>query len=213
MKKVLILLLTVLLLCGCVNINKSSIDTIINEAVTSNKKIYNTYRTGYKFYLPEGLYITSSSGYNESITDGNNTYYLYIDIVSYLNNVTSTYDANSNSYYSKPINSGDKSGYIEINLKNDKYLVEIMYNYAKIEVMIDEDEINDAVTNAIIVLSSMHYNDNILNNLSNENVLNYNEETVDIFKTNGSESSNFLEYVEEYDSDEEDAVPDYDLIN
>lgn len=37
-----------------------------------------------------------------------------------------------------------KFGYVEVNLlKNDKYLVEIMYNYAKIEVIVDKSNLNE----------------------------------------------------------------------
>ena len=47
--------------------------------------------------------------------------------------------------------------------------------------------------------------------ISEEDVLNYSEETFNIFETN-SNDSNFLKVVEEYDNYNEDEVPDYDLI-
>lgn len=215
MKRLIVLTLIVLLLSGCVNVKKASLEEIIEEATESKTDIYNTYRQGYKFYLPSGLYIYSSKDYNEVIKSDKYTYYLYIDLVSYLNDKTNTYVPNNDSYYSMAIQNGDKSGYIEINEKNDKYLVEIMYNYAKIEVIVDENDINSAVADAIIVLSSIYYNDGILDNLSNDNILNYNEENIDIFSSDsGSENSNFLESVDDYEGEyEEDYVPDYDLIN
>ena len=49
------------LLTGCVNIQKSDYNEIISAAVTSDKKIYNTYRNGYKFYLPNGMYVDFKS--------------------------------------------------------------------------------------------------------------------------------------------------------
>ena len=139
-------------------------------------------------------------------------YYLYIDIISYLNKKESPYVINEKSLYSDSISHQNKSGYIEINEQKEKYLVEIMYNYAKIEVMVDEKDLKKSVSNAIIILSSIKYNDGILENLTKENVLSYSEENVDIFSTNGKEKSNFLEYVETYDADDENSVPDYDLI-
>ena len=109
------------------------------------------------------------------------------------------------------INYNNKSGYVEVNVKNDKYLIEIMYNYAKIEVIVNSNDIASAITNSLIILTSVNYNDDIIDNLLEEDVLNYSEETFNIFETN-SNDSNFLKVVEEYDNYNEDEVPDYDLI-
>ena len=212
--KICILLIMILAITGCVNIKKAKYEVIINETINSIVKIYNTYRNGYKLYLPHGLYIDDSNEYNEIIRSNKYKYYLYIDVTSYLNKKNNNYSINNDAYYSILVNSGDKSGYLEINEKKGKYLVEIMYNYAKIEVMVDEKDINEAVTNAMVVLTSVQYNDSVLKNLAVETTLNYKDENVDIFKSKsngGSEKSNFLEYVEEYDPTE-DELPDYDLI-
>ena len=212
MKKSIILLSLVLLLTGCININKSSYETIINEVLTSKVKVYNQYRDGYKYYLPHGLYVSTSKEYNEVIKSDRYNYYLYIDAISYLSNVKNKYKENNTSNYSLLINSGEKSGYLEINEEKDKYLVEIMYNYAKIEVIVEEKDIKKALSNAIIILSSIRYNDSVLNSITGEDILNYNDEAIDIFNSkSGSDASNFLEYVEEYDPVDEE-VTDYDLI-
>ena len=212
--KICILLIMILAITGCVNIKKTKYEIIINETINSRVKIYNTYRNGYKLYLPHGLYVDDSNEYNEIIRSNKYKYYLYIDVTSYLNKKNNNYSINNNANYSILINSGDKNGYLEINEKKGKYLVEIMYNYAKIEVMVDEEDLNEAVTNAMVVLTSVQYNDSVLKNLAIETTLNYKDENVDIFKSKsngGSEKSNFLEYVEEYDPTE-DELPDYDLI-
>ena len=212
--KICILLIMILAITGCVNIQKTNYEIIINETVNSRVHVYNTYRNGYKLYLPHGLYVDDSNEYNEIIRSSKYKYYLYIDVTSYLSKKNNSYSIDEDSYYSILINSGDKKGYLEINEKNNKYLVEIVYNYAKIEVMVDKRDINEAVTNAMVVLTSVHYNDSVLKNLADETTLNYKDENVDIFKSKsngGSEKSNFLEYVEEYDPTE-DELPDYDLI-
>ena len=210
--KILSIVMLILLVSGCVNIRKSSYENIIENAINSNTKIYNTYRKGYKFYLPHGLSIANSKEYNEIISSNKYKYYLYIDIVSYLNKKDNNYKENGDSAYSLYINNGSKTGYLEINDKNGKYLVEIMYDYAKIEVMVDKDDLNEVVANSIVILSSLHYNDNILKNLERDNILRYNDENIDIFNSkSGKEKSDFLEYVEEYDPTEEE-IPDYDLI-
>ena len=213
MKKVAIILLALIMLTGCVSIEKSSYQEIIKEATKSKEKIYNTYRSGYKFYLPKGLYVEDSSEYNEILKGQNAYYYLYIDIISYLNKKEVSYEENKSSHYSKAIKEDNTFGYIEINRQNEKYLIEIIYNYAKIEVMVEEDDLKVAVANSIVILSSIYYNDSLLKQLSEDNLLSYSEETVDIFETRGKETSNFLKYVEEEYSDEEYEIPDYDLIN
>lgn len=212
MKRAIVLIVTVLLLSGCVNIAKSDYNEIINEAVSSNKNIYNTYRSGYKFYLPSGLYIENSKDYNEVIKSGDDLYYLYIDIISYLNKKESPYVINEKSLYSDSISHQNKSGYIEINEQKEKYLVEIMYNYAKIEVMVEESDINKTIANAISILSSVEYNDTILENLLGNNKLSFSNEEFNIFETAETES-NYLNYVEKYDNYENDNNHDNDFIN
>ena len=214
--KKIFLLILIILLCGCVNINKSNYDELISNVVSSNTNIYNTYRDGYKFYLPKDLYVVKSSGYNEVIKNENEVYYLYIDVISYINKKALNHKIDNDNYYDSTFTKGDKQGFLIIKKKNNKYLVEIIYNYAKIEVIVKENNLNEAVTKGLIILTSMKYNDGVLKNKNTSNVLNYNEKNIDIFiKKSGKEnSSNFLEYVEEYDKAEEDenAVPDLDLI-
>lgn len=213
MKKILVLIVTVFLLSGCVKVDEATYIDIIDEALSSKTEIYNTYRSGYKFYLPYGLTIAQNSEYNEVIKNKNEIYYLYIDLIGYLKKTSNDYAENQGTVYSKRIDYDGKSGYIEVNLKNDKYLVEIVYNYAKIEVIVDDYRASNAIANAIVILSSITYNDEILKSLSSENILSYSEENVDIFKTEGRENSNFLEFIQDYDASDNNAdVPDYDMI-
>lgn len=207
LKRILLIVIAILLLTGCVNINETSYADIINNVINSQEKIFNTYRKGYKFYLPKGMYVRDNNNFNEIIKAKDDTYYLYVDILSYINKRENTYVENNEAFYSKKFSN---QGYIEINLINSKYLVEIVYNYAKIEVMVEESNLRMAITNSIIILSSVEYNDTILLS-SGSSILNYKEEKIDIFKTHGKDKSNFLEYVE-YDDFDETTIPDYDLI-
>jgi len=89
-----------------------------------------------------------------------------------------------------------------------------MYNYAKIEVMVEENSLKKAVADMVIILSSIEYNDEMLRRLESENLLNYSEVSIDIFKkTSNNDNSNFLKYVEEFDNKDDNSIPDYDLIN
>ncbi len=213
MKKVLCMLATVLLLCGCSKINDKNYDELINSVVASNYKMENTYRTGYKYYTPTNMDILNTLDYNETLADDNYKYYFYVDVVSYYNRVIEGYNEDTKAIYSKKINYEDKYGYIEINKwKNGKYLLEIMYNYAKIEVIVDEENIKSAITNAMVVLSSVKYNNNILESIVGENVLTAKEIEFNIFETKKNES-NFLKVSEEDVYEDKDVPNDPDLVN
>lgn len=212
MKKLVILIIGVLVVSGCTDIKEYTYEDILNNQYNSPSSFNNIRRKGYSYYLPVGLKITNSDEYNEVITNNQNLYYLYVDIVSYFNKQEFDYSTNSKTFYSVPYQNGDKKGYLEINeLENDKYLIEIMYNYAKIEVMVEEKDINIAIFYSTSILSSITYNNNIIENLMGKDVLNFSEEEFNIFKTTGTES-NVLEMFEN-ESDEKKDIPDTDLIN
>ena len=213
MKRVLCMLATVLLLCGCSKINDKNYDELINSVVASNYKIENTYRTGYKYYTPTNMDILNTLDYNETLADDNYKYYFYVDVVSYYNRVIEKFKEDDKAVYSKSINYEDKYGYIEINKwKNGKYLLEIMYNYAKIEVIVDEENIKSAITNSMVVLSSVKYNNNLLESIVGENVLTAKEIEFNIFETKKNES-NFLKVSEEDVYEDNDVPNDPDLVN
>ena len=212
MKKILIIISLIFLITGCSNINDLTYDEIIQNFGTISSRT-NTYRTGYKYYLPRGMQVNDSTLFNEILEDGKNTYYLYVDAVSYLNQVDYKYEENSDSIYSTSISNGEYFGYVEINLtENDKYLVEIMYNYAKIEVIVDEASINEALLSAISILKSIVYNNNVITNLLEDNVLNFAEEEFDIFDNVNSDSNSIQVEEDEFNPTEEE-IPDIDLLN
>ena len=214
MKKIFVLIFFGLLLSGCVNINNSSYDQLIEDVALSDVRSQNTYRRGYKFYLPVGLNIEDSKEYNEVIKKDDLVFYLYIDLIGYLNKDDVALPQESSIYY-KELVYGDKKGYAEIKkTENEKYLVEIVYNYAKIEVIVEEEDLNSTVTEAIIVLASIEYNDSFLSGLSEESLLSYKEEFVDIFnKDTTKDTTNFLKYEDELDIyNGTDSIPDYDMI-
>ena len=210
MKKILIII-CLLFITGCSDIRKQSYDDIINNIATRANKD-NVYRTGYSYYLPRGMQVADSTLYNEAITDARYKYYLYVDIVSYYKKVTKDYSVNDNALVSKKLDYDGKFGYVEVNLlKNDKYLVEIMYNYAKIEVIVDKNNCKEAMLSIINILKSVEYNDSIIANLMGDDILNFNEEEFNIFNTKGSES-NYITVDDNY-KEEEEKIFDPDLIN
>ena len=107
----------------------------------------------------------------------------------------------------------DKYGYLEINkLEDGKYFIEIMYNYAKIEVIVREIDAKVVVSNALSILASIDFNNDVLKNLLDEEVSQFSEFEIDIFDTVTSADSQYLGTVEEKEEDEEE-VHDSDYIN
>ncbi len=212
MKKIILLTILLISLTGCVNINSTSIENLVSTIKQSKLSLTNEYRNGFTYYLPVNMNVLSSDKANEVLTDGNYNYYLYADMISFYNKTSFDYKENKTSYKSLNLKDDKASGYLEINQKNDKYLIEIMYNYAKIEVMVDKDKINEAISNSLIVISSIKFNKDIIENMLGKNVLSFSEEEFNIFETDSS-TSNFLEIEKEFGTYEGDDIPDYDLVN
>jgi len=214
MKKIMLLIGITLLLTGCVNVKNSSFDQIINNALKNNVELKNKSENGYTYYLPAGIKLVENDQSNLFFETEKYRMYMYVDLISYNHKIKETYKENTVSYYSTNIQKGEKYGYLEINLLDtQKYLVEIMYNYAKIEVIVDECDMKTIVSYAMSILSSITYNDTIIESMIGEDILNYNETEFNIFETANNES-NIIEYDENLSENEVDNdVPDTDLIN
>ena len=208
MKKIFLLGAIFLVLTGCTSIQNSSLEVILNNSLNSKVDTTNVNRLGYQYYLSRGLIIQTSKDFNEIITDQKYLYYLYVDVVSYNSQVDFTYHVNDDAYYSSSLNYQGKNGYLEINnYENDQYLIEIMYNYAKIEVVAYESDINLVVAYAMSILSSITYNDSVIENYLGDDVFLSSEENYDIFEIVGSD--NYLEFTDEEEETDEIIDPDY----
>lgn len=198
--KYLFCLAIILLLSGCsvVYINKQSIDEIVDSILSSETKLKTVSLEGYSYYLPHGVNLKSSRNLNSVLYYNHNKMYLYVDLVSYYHKVENTYIENS-AYYSKKIDINGKSGYLEITEMENQYFIEFMYNYSKIEAYVKKEDINKNITVMAYILNSIKFNDSILNSIVGEGSINYNEETFNIFKSNGNDGSNFLDIIEQYD--------------
>ena len=185
MKKIIVLLSIVLLLMTGCSIKKlddkdfeSNMNVLLSEKVSNS----NVNFEGYKYYVPEGLKFVNKEEYNAIFKDRfNNKYYLYVDVISYYHKIENTYKINQDAYYSKVIDYNDKTGYLEIIESGSKYYVEFMFNYAKIEVLVDKDQLVNAMNNMCYILRSIKFNDKVLESLVGDNVLSYTEENFTLF--------------------------------
>ncbi len=213
MKKFFLFFFILFLTCGCSSIESDSYENILSMTMNSQADIANTYRAGYKFYLPKGIKLVNHEGSNEILSVNDDLYYMYVDRVSYYNRIQKTYEEKEDVFYSKKLEKANHFGYIEIKkTENEKYFVEIMYNYAKIEVIVEKEDIESAIAYSMSILSSITYQDEVLTSLMGENVLEANEVEHNIFESADTESG-YLQIVEEYGTYEEtDSTVDPDFI-
>ena len=213
MKKLIMILSFVILLTGCqiTEIKDNNIDNIVDSVIKNKVNIANTYFEGYKYYLPRGIKLLNKTDYNAKLSYKNNLIYIYVDAVSYYHKTNVEIKLNKDSYYSKEFDYNDKKGYIEIDKLKDSYFVGMYYNYAKVETYVKEEDLNDTIIQVGCILSSIKFNDSVLESIVGENILDYKEENFNLFDT--KKNSNFLEYVEEFDTyDDTKVESDEDTI-
>ena len=56
-----------------------------------------------------------------------------------------------------------------------------MYNYAKIEALVEKDDINQTILDATYILSTIKYNSNVIKIMLNEDYFTDKEERYDVF--------------------------------
>ncbi|MCI8446043.1 MAG: hypothetical protein HFH31_00960, partial [Bacilli bacterium] len=103
------------------------------------------------------------------------------------------YKENPNAYYSRVIKVNDKDGYVEILEQDSKYLIKFSYNYARIESLVDKDDINDVILNASYILSTVKFNHNVVKIMLDDEYFTNKEEKYDLFNSveeNGASSNN-----------------------
>ena len=198
MKKIILLGLITLILTGCtiVRIDTTSIDNIINVVLSKENTLYNRVGRGYKYYVPRGVTYIDSSGTNDKLYSNGVYYYLYLDEISYYYKKSVDYEEDNNKYYSRKIENGDNIGYLEITKQDNLYLIEFIYNYARIEALVPKQDINDTVLNSSYILSTIKYNSNIIKLSLEDDFLKNKEEEYNVFSSKGNNDDSFLRYEE-----------------
>lgn len=211
MKKLILSLFILILLTGCVCIESAGVDEIVKSALQSKYSLYNHVNRGYKYYLPRELTVSESEYRNEVLKSKYYDYYLYVDLVRYNKKVTEKVEEKNNLYYSKLFEHDGKVGALHIKeIESDDYLIFASYHYASIEVRVRKRDINSAVANIMVILSSIQYNDKVIENLLKEDKLNSTEESVDVFDDDLKRE----DYLDVGNHEEEDSsYYDPDIIN
>lgn len=199
MKKWVSLLLVIfsLSLTGCtaVRIDTKDTDNIVDVVLSKDNKLYNHIGKGYKYYIPRGMTYIDTNEFNDKIYSDGKYYYLYIDAISYYHQKEIKKEKSENSIYFKEIKINDKKGYIDVKKQDDKYLVEFMYNYARIESLVNKEDINNVILNSSYILSTVKFNNNVIKILLDEDYFKYKEEKFELFDK-VEKNENFLEYTE-----------------
>lgn len=207
MKKILILCALLILCVGCTRIDNVNDYKFIIDNIIENQDINaNTTSSGYKYYLPMGITKIYDKDYNQKFKYEDIYIYMYVDIVSYYyRNTINFNDINGDFYYE--LSNGEKIGYILIKQEEDNYYLKIVYNYAKIEAYTSKDELNEVISNSMIIINSINYNDNLIEKILEEE---YYSSSAEEYKINKPEDtiSKFSEYLSEYVQDEENVIPD-----
>ena len=128
----------------------------------------------------------------------------FTDVVSYYYKSDYQIKRDIDDYKYYRFEHDDKIGYLKIRKNNENFFVELCYNYAIIEVEVEESELRYAVSRAITILNSIKYNDLVIENYINDNDLKSNETIYKIPEPKEKDDSrNILHYIEESEKEEE----------
>lgn len=211
MKKYLLIFLILFILTGCTNIKELDYDNIIEKIFSEKKQKSNTYMEGYKLYLPNHMTLIKDLKGNDILYSYGDKYYLYVDLISYYNKKQNKYNIEEKNYeYTKQITKNNLEGYVTVSKSKGGFLVEIMYNYAKIEVV--TTDVKRALATSLIILKNINYNYKIIDSMIGSNALIYDSELFELMGPKKT-TDNFLGYVEEYgEYKEKDSNNDEDVI-
>ncbi len=213
MKRKFLLIIVLLLCIGCTKIDNNYND-IIDSVIKNNSNIYNTTSLGYKYYLPMGVSRIYDKDFNQKFKVNDTYIYLYVDIVSYYykNSINMDDSGGSQDYFYTRIGSNDDvSGYVKIVKDDDKYFIKVVYNYAKIEAYVNEWDIDNILSYAMIILDSISYNDKLVESIILDEHYSSAFKEYKIKKPDNTESK-FSEYLSEYVGEEEvrnPSLPEY----
>lgn len=183
MKKYIVLFFCLLLTgCSIVRIDTSSLDNIIDVVLSKNNTLYNKDGQGYKYYIPNGVTHIDTDDLMQTLYYKGEYYYLYVDIVSYYYKTNMKYKISKDTYFKKKINNGNQKGYVEVVKKGNLYYVNFYYNYAKVEALVQKENLSNTILNASYILSTIKYNRNLIKTMLDDKYLINKAGKYDMFK-------------------------------
>ena len=210
--KLFLLFMAIFCLVGCTNIYDLDYDSLIDNTFALKNVKKNTFLEGYKLYLPPHMTLIGDFNNNVTLYSYGDKYFLYTDLISYYNKKENKYVIDKNSYeYSKEFIYDKKSGYVIVSEAKGGKLVEIMYNYAKIEVV--TNDVKRAIVSSLVVLKNIKYNYKIINSMIGTNALVYDSEQFSLLGPNTESSDSFLTYEKEFGKYDEKKNKDEDVID
>ena len=196
MYKKLLIICFVLLLCGCKKLDDNvQYIEFVNDCLSENY-INNDVSLGYKFYVPKGVKKVHDYDYNQVFFAYDSFIYLYVDIISYYHKKELQYTKLGNEFYFENFVYNGKNGYLKIEKIEDDYLVTIVYNYSRIEIVAKKDNLNKLITVGSIILNSIDYNDVVIEKVLGGDLGEFAEFTYEVDKPEGA-VSNFSQILEE----------------
>ena len=205
MKRLIVLLSIVVVLatgCSVYKLDNTNISKNIKILLSHDSKLHNVNYDGYRYYLPKGVSFVNKDSYNALLKDmNNNRYYMYVDVISYYHKKENDYEISDDSHYSQRLDFNKKTGYVQIDEIDDKYFIQFVYNYVKIEAYVTKRDLTDSITNICYILRSVRFNDSVIESLIGENALDYQEEDFSLFKADSSKES-YMEVIKRNESDE-----------
>ncbi len=220
-KKIIIIIITIFFLTACkVEISKIddlTLEEAVSMAISQNENLYNINNIGYRYYLPRGFTLSENRDNIQILKRNNTDYNLNVDLVSYYNKTDIVKSTDSDLYGFVELKNKSKSGFLEIVKNNDYFFMKMVYNYAIIEAQSKKADLKKTAMNMAYILSSVKYNDTVINNKFGEDVLEFNETAYKIFGpirvTEAKSHSYYLELYDKYTGAVENKFEDSDVIN
>lgn len=208
MKRIVFLLSVICLLTGCsvTRIDNKPVESVITTMLSQKLKYTNVVGKGYEYYLPMGVQRQSIDEFNEKLYSNGDTYYLFIDVVGYLNKSKIIVPKDKGTYFYKVL---DDKGYVSINEVQKKYYIKFYYNYSYIEAQVSKENLNTSIADMISILSTVKYSSNILSYGKANDIVSGYEEKYNISTIDSKDEINFLDW-EQYDKYD---GPDPDITN
>lgn len=182
MKKILTIMLVIFTLTACTRLDTLDYDDSVHKILLKENNKITMREEGFSYYVPFGFTIVKRDGNNIVFSYKNKKIYMYVDLYAYNIKAPVKYEENEKIHYSRKINNYDKEGYISIREEKGAYFYNILYNYFRVEGYSEKEDIKLLMTKIFRLLSSVKYNDKIIEKKLNKDNNTYSETELEYFR-------------------------------